>query len=80
MERELLLAVKSAEWSSQKINAEVGLMKKIIPYLESFHAFVLNNEVLDLSRHKVITKKQSLFEAHKKGVEDKKLCFVICKN
>ncbi len=80
MERELLLAVKSNEYSNRKINVEINTIKRLLPFIESFSAFLLNTEVLDLSKHTMVTKTSRLKSIFEEGTDTRSYYFVICKN
>jgi hypothetical protein len=45
MERELLLAVKDKDYSIQRVENEIEVVKKILPFIESCDTFCRNNEV-----------------------------------
>jgi hypothetical protein len=80
MERELLLAVKSKEYSNKKIDVEINNIKRLLPFIESFSAFLLNSEVMDLSKHTFVTKTSRLKSIFEEGTDAKSYYFVICKN
>ena len=80
MERELLLTVKSKEYSSKKLNVEINTIKRLLPFIESFSAFLLNCEVLDLAKHSIVTKTSRLKSIFEEGTDAKSYFFVVCKN
>lgn len=80
MERELLLTVKSKEYSNKKLDVEINTIKRCLPFIESFGAFLLNCEVLDLSKHSVVTKTSRLRSIFEEGTDSKSYYFVVCKN
>jgi hypothetical protein len=80
MERELLLTVKSKEYSTKKLNVEINTIKRLLPFIESFSAFLLNCEVLDLAKHAVVTRTSRLKSIFEEGTDAKSYYFVVCKN
>jgi hypothetical protein len=80
MERELLLALKSNENSTRKINGEINTIKRFLPFVESFSAFLLNYEVFDLKKHCEITKTNKLKGIFEGGTDANPYFFVVCKN
>lgn len=80
MERELLLAVRDNENSTRKINGEINTIKRFLPFVESFSAFLLNFEVFDLKKHGEITKTSKLKGIFENGTEATPYYYVICKN
>ena len=80
MERELiLLKPKDSILSTEDIETEKQNMKKIFPYIESFNAFVVTNEVLDIVEHKKITGRHRLLKAFC-GEKSEHEMFIICNN
>lgn len=80
MERELiLLKPKDSILSVEEIETEKQNMKKIFPYIESFNAFVVTNEVLDLVERKRITGRHRLLKAFC-GEKSEHELFIICNN
>jgi hypothetical protein len=80
MERELLLALKINENSTRKINVEINTIKRFLPFVESFSAFLLNYEVFDLKKHSEITKTNKLKGIFDNGVNADSYYCLICKN
>lgn len=80
MERELLLAVKTDENSKRKINVEISTIKRFLPFVESFSAFLLNYEVFDLKKHSEITRTNKLKSIFEEGTDANPYYFVVCKN
>lgn len=78
MERELLLALKTNR--SNNINVEVNTIKRFLPFIESFSAFLLNYEVFDLKKHSEITKTGKLKGIFEKGIEGEHYYYLVCKN
>ena len=80
MERELIL-LKSKEFilTEEEIEIEKENMKRIFPYIESFNAFVVTNEVLDLKEHKKVTGRNRLLKAFC-GEKSEQELFIICNN
>lgn len=80
MQRELIIPVKSQDYDQEKVKLEINLVKKMLPYLESFYSFVVNNELFDLSNHKRIKRSHLLKDIFTNGTANKQMCFIICKN
>lgn len=80
MERELLLTVKGDSYNEKKINTEINTIKRFLPFIESFSSFLLNCEVLDLTKHSVVTKTSKLKNIYEEGTDAKGYYFVVCKN
>ncbi len=80
MERELLLALKTNESNRSNINSEVNTIKRFLPFIESFSAFLLNYEVFDLKKHSEITKTGKLKGIFEKGIEGEHYYYLVCKN
>lgn len=80
MERELLLTVKGDSYNEKKINTEINTIKRFLPFIESFSSFLLNCEVLDLTKHSVVTKTSKLKNIYEEGTDAKSYYFVVCKN
>jgi len=78
MERELLLALKTNQRNN--INVEVNTIKRFLPFIESFSAFLLNYEVFDLKKHSEITKTGKLKGIFEKGIEGEHYYYLVCKN
>ena len=80
MERELiLLKPKDSILSVEEIEIEKRNMKKIFPYIESFNAFVVTNEVLDIVEHKRVTGRRRLLKAFC-GEKSEHELFILCSN
>lgn len=80
MERELiLLKSKDSALSMEEIEFEKQNMKKIFPYIESFNAFVITNEVLDIVEHKRVTGRRRLLKAFC-GEKSENEVFILCSN
>ena len=80
MERELiLLKPKDSMLSVEEIEIEKRNMKKIFPYIESFNAFVVTNEVLDIVEHKRVTGRRRLLKAFS-GEKSEHEFFILCSN
>jgi len=80
MERELLLAVKNKDYSKQRVDSEIEVVKKILPYIESCNTFCKNNEVFDNRHHKLVKNSSKLREVFDSGADNTTRYFVICKN
>ena len=80
MERELiLLKQKDSPLSQEDIELEKENMKKIFPYVESFKAFLITNEVLDIVEHKRVTGRHRLLKAFC-GEKSENELFILCNN
>ncbi len=80
MERELiLLKSKDCSLSDEDIEVEKQNMKKLFPYIESFNAFVVTNEILDVVEHKRVTGRHRLLKAFC-GERSEHELFIICNN
>jgi hypothetical protein len=80
MERELiLLAPKDSVLTAEDIEIEKGNMKKLFPYIESFNAFLITNEILDVVERKKITGRHRLLKAFCGELSDHEL-LIICNN
>lgn len=80
MERELLLAVKDKHYSKERVDNEIEVVKKILPYIESCNTFCANNEVFDNRSHKLIKNSNRLKELFTAGTDNSTRYYVICKN
>jgi len=80
MERELiLLKPKDSILSEEDIEVEKRNMKKLLPYIESFNAFIITNEVLDIIEHKKVTGRHRLLKAFC-GEKSEHELFIVCNN
>ncbi len=80
MERELiLLKPKDSILSLEEIETEKQNMKKLFPYIESFNAFVVTNEVIDMNEHKKVTGRHRLLKAFC-GEKSEHELFIFCNN
>ena len=80
MERELLLAVKDKDYSIQRVENEIEVVKKILPFIESCDTFCRNNEVFDSRNHKLVSNKSKLRTVFGSGADKNTRYFIICKN
>ena len=80
MERELLLAVKDKQYSKERVENEIEVVKKILPFIESCNTFCKNNEVFDSRHHKLVKNSSKLKEVFASGVDNNTRYYVICKN
>ncbi len=80
MERELLLPVKNSNYDKRKLENEIATMRKLLPYIESFKTFFLNNDVFDLHRHKLIKRWNKLRSAFLKGLVNNTNYYVFGRN
>jgi len=80
MERELLLAVKDKNYNKQRVDSEIEVMKKLLPYIEAYSTFKENNEVFDLHNHKLIKSNNKLKDFFELRLQDNSRYYIICKN
>ena len=80
MERELLLAVKDKDYSIQRVENEIEVVKKILPFIESCDTFCRNNEVFDGRNHKLVSNKSKLRTVFESGADKNTRYFIISKN
>ena len=80
MERELLLAVKDKHYSKQRVENEIEVVKKVLPYIESCHTFCKNNEVFDIQKHRLVKNSTKLREVFDTGLGNTTLYYIVCKN
>jgi len=80
MERELLLAVKDKHYSSERVENEIEVVKKALPFIESCNTFCRNNEVFDSRNHRLITNRSKLRTVFESGISKSTRYFIICKN
>ncbi len=80
MEREVILALHNRVMDRKEMDCEIEIIKKMFPYIESFAAFSGNNEVFDLSRHKMIKRTGKLMQIYNSGTQRRASWFVISKN
>jgi hypothetical protein len=80
MERELLLAVKDKDYSIQRVENEIEVVKKILPFIESCDAFYRNNEVFDSRNHKLVSSRSKLRVVFELGADKNTRYFIISKN
>ena len=73
-----MLALKTNQRNN--INVEVNTIKRFLPFIESFSAFLLNYEVFDLKKHSEITKTGKLKGIFEKGIEGEHYYYLVCKN
>lgn len=74
------MTVKGDSYNEKKINTEINTIKRFLPFIESFSSFLLNCEVLDLTKHSVVTKTSKLKNIYEEGADAKSYYFVVCKN
>jgi len=79
MERELLITIKKNNYDDKKINREIECIKTLFPYLESFETFTVSNEIFDLEKRAVVSKKPILRHIFNEGVQ-KNNSFIVSLN
>lgn len=80
MERELLLAVKDKDYSARRVEKEIEVVKKALPFIESCDTFCRNNDVFDTQKHKLVSNKSKLKIVFDSGLEKSTRYFIVCRN
>jgi hypothetical protein len=80
MEREVILTTQSKYSRSRRVKAEIENIKKMLPYIESFDAFCLNNEVFDMNRQTVVTRRSRLRSVFMDGVNRNAQIYIYGRN
>jgi len=80
MKRELILAVKDSNYDRRKLEMEIEMMKKLLPYIESYNMFEASNDVFDIHNHKLIRRSNKLRNAFEEGFDSISKYYVFCKN
>lgn len=80
MERELIIPVKDLEYNKEQLECEIAMMKKLLPGIESYNAFVKSFEVFDVQHHKPVKKSVTLNHVYMKGVLTGAKYLVVGKN
>lgn len=80
MERELLIPVKSRNYDKDKVENEIKVLKKILPFIESFETFYANNEIFDINTKQLIKASRLLKPLFDQGFEKNTRYYVCCKN
>lgn len=80
MERELLLAVKDRDYSMERVENEIEVVKKVLPFIESYDTFCANNDVFDIRNHKLVSNRSKLRTVFGLGAGKNTRYFIICKN
>lgn len=80
MERELFLPMKEISFTKERVNAEISVFKKILPFIESFQSFGATHEIFDLQKHRKIKRKKGKLNIYTIGFEQSNRYFAICKN
>jgi hypothetical protein len=76
----LLLAVKDKHYSKQRVENEIEVVKRILPYIESCNTFCNNNEVFDAYNRRLIKSRHKLKEVFDSGAEKNMRYYIISKN
>jgi len=79
MERHSFL-VNEGSYDGAKLEMEIAAIQKLLPYIESFNAFVTNNDICDIRNHKFITNITKISKSLKDGLGCITKYFVFCKN
>ena len=79
MERELFF-INESNYDETKLEMEIETIKKLLPYIESFSAFVANNEICDIRNHAFITNNNKIRNAMEDGLDCTTQYYVFCKN
>jgi len=72
--------VKDSNYDKNKVEGEIEIMKKLLPYIESFKTFFLNNDIFDIHTHKLITKSSKIKSVYEDGFEKTTRYYVFSKN
>jgi len=80
MERELFLPIKEISFTRERVNAEISVFKKILPFIESYQSFSATHEIFDLQKHHKLKRKKSKLTIYNNGFEQSNRYFAICKN
>jgi len=80
MEREVILTIQPKYFRKRKIKAEIENIKKMLPYIESFDAFCLHNEVFDMNKQEAVTRKNRLHDVYREGMNRNAEIFIYGKN
>jgi hypothetical protein len=79
MKRELFF-VKESNHAGTKLEIEIETINKLLPQIESFSAFVANNEICDIRNHTFITNNNKIRNAMEEGLDCTTQYYVFCKN
>jgi hypothetical protein len=79
MAREFLL-ITDANYDGTKLEMEIKAMKKLLPYIESFSAFVASNDFYDIRNNKFLSNKRKIRSALEEGLGCSAKYQVFCKN
>lgn len=80
MERELFLPMKEISFTRERVNAEISVFKKILPFIESFQSFGSTHEIFDLQNYRKLKSHKRKLNIYNTGFEQSKRYFAICKN
>lgn len=80
MERKLFLPMKEILFTRERVNAEISIFKKILPFIESFQSFGSTHEIFDLQKHRKLKRKKNKLNIYNSGFEQSNRYFAICKN
>ncbi len=79
MERELFF-LNEANYDPTKRKMEIETIKKLLPHLESFSAFVANNDICDIRNRTFITNDNRIRHALEEGLDGTTKYYVFCRN
>jgi hypothetical protein len=80
MGRQVVLTVKNKHYNKRRIDNEIQNIKRMLQHIESFQAFCDNNEVLDISKRRVIKNYRRLHNMYCHGTDASTFIFVCSKN
>ncbi len=80
MERELFLPMKEISFTRERVNAEISVFKKILPFIESFQSFGSTHEIFDLHKNRKLKSRKGKLAIYNTGFEQSSRYFAICKN
>ena len=80
MKRELILCVKDSNYDRKKLEMEIEIMKKLLPYIESYNTFEASNDIFDPHNHKLLTRSHKIIIVLEDGLDCTTKYYVFCKN
>ena len=75
-----MLTVKKGRYDRHQMESELEIVKKMLPSIESFDTFLLNNDVFDMQHNLVIKNLGKLISVFNEGLENRNRYRVIGKN
>jgi hypothetical protein len=80
MKRELILCLKDGNYDRKKAEMEIEMMKKFLPYIESYNTFEASNDIFDMHDHKLLTRSHKIIIALEEGLVCTTKYYVFCRN